>query len=141
MTFADKLKNLMKELDLTQTDVCKMAGIGASSISQYLSGKVEPYPRRQKKIALALGLSENFFDDPEPEPKMEITKSFGATVKVKDIAKLMHKSRDWVEQGLRERVFPWGYAVKLSKWSYFISPVRFTEETGIPIPEDMRRNK
>ena len=49
-------------------------------------------------------------------------------------AKLMKKSKEWVMQGLRDGVFPWGYAVKLTNWSYFISSVKFTEYTGIEVP-------
>ena len=44
------------------------------------------------------------------------------------------KSKEWVKQGLRDGVFPWGYAVKLTNWSYFISSVKFTEYTGIKVP-------
>lgn len=55
MTFADKLKNLMKELDLTQSKLSDLTGIGKSSISQYLSGKNEPSKDRKQEIARALG--------------------------------------------------------------------------------------
>ena len=46
----------------------------------------------------------------------------------------MGKSKEFVMQGLRDGVFPWGYAVKMKNWSYFISSVKFTEYTGIEIP-------
>ena len=42
MSFANKLKGLMEELDLTQAKVSDLTGIGRSSISQYVSGKNEP---------------------------------------------------------------------------------------------------
>lgn len=135
MTFSEKLKKLMDEAKLTQADVRKMTGIGASSLSQYISGKNEPYPARKKEIAVALGMKENFFDDEAPA-EIKIAKNPGTSVKVEVVAKLMKKSREWVMQGLRDRVFPWGYAVKMEKWSYFISPVRFTQETGIEIPPE-----
>ena len=134
MTFSEKLKQLMAETKLTQADVRRMTGIGASSLSQYLSGKNEPYPARKREIAVALGMKENFFEDAAPEVK--IAKNPGASVKVEVIARLMHKSKEWVMQGLRDQVFPWGYAVKMTNWSYFISPVRFTQETGIAIPPE-----
>ena len=105
MKFADKLKNLMKDLGISQSKLSDLTGIGKSSISQYLSGKNEPAEDRKKQIALALGVQENYF-------------------------------KEWVMQGLRDGVFPWGYAVKLSKWSYFISSVKFTEYTGIQIPAE-----
>lgn len=46
----------------------------------------------------------------------------------------MKKSPRFVRRGLQDGVFPWGYAVKLDHWSYFISSVKFTECTGIQIP-------
>jgi hypothetical protein len=49
-------------------------------------------------------------------------------------AKLMGKSTQWLAQGLRDGVFPFGYAVKMKEWSYFISSVKFTEYTGINVP-------
>lgn len=62
MTFANKLKNLMDELNLTQTKLSNLTGIGKSSISQYLSGKNEPSKSRKKEIARALGVQETYFE-------------------------------------------------------------------------------
>lgn len=131
MSFAEKLKTLMQQQGLTQAQVKKLTGIGASSISQYVSGKNEPSNARKKEISVALGVQENYFDTFLPEAKIQ---SSTINLPVKTAAKLMGKSADWVMQGLRDGVFPWGYAVKLTKWSYFISAVKFTEYTGIPIP-------
>lgn len=61
MTFADKLKNLMTELGLSQSKLSELTGIGKSSISQYLSGKNEPSKERKKEIARALGVQESYF--------------------------------------------------------------------------------
>ena len=66
MTFADKLKNLMKDLDLTQSKLSDLTGIGKSSISQYLSGKNEPSKDRKQEIARALGVQETYFEMFEP---------------------------------------------------------------------------
>lgn len=132
MTFAEKLKRLMKEQNLTQANVKTLTGIGASSISQYLSGKNEPSKKRKKEIAVALGVQEDYFDAFIPVAKIQ-KGAYNLPVKV--AAKLMGKSAEWVYQGLRDGVFPWGYAVKLESWSYFISSVKFTELTGIKIPE------
>lgn len=131
MSFAEKLKKLMRELDLSQTRLSELTGIGKSSISQYLSGKNEPANDRKKQIALALGVQENYFNQ---FAENIIQDNVVVNVPVPLIAKLMGKSKEWVTQGLRDGVFPWGYAVKLQKWSYFISSVKFTEYTGIKIP-------
>lgn len=131
MNFAEKLKTLMKQNNLTQAQVKALTGIGASSISQYLSGKNEPTNARKREIAVALGVQEDYFDTFLPEA--QIQKSvFNLPVKV--AARLMNKSERFVRQGLKDGVFPWGYAVKLEGWSYFISSVKFTEFTGIQIP-------
>ena len=132
MTFAEKLKSLMKELDLTQSKLSDLTGIGKSSISQYLSGKNEPSESRKKEIAYALGVQEDYFEVFEVAATVQHDGCFNLPVPM--AAKLMNKSKEWIMQGLRDGVFPWGYAVKLTKWSYFISSVKFTEYTGIEIP-------
>ncbi len=132
MNFAEKLKALMKELDLSQSKLSDLTGIGKSSISQYLSGKNEPSKDRKKEIARKLGVQEDYFDTLKTAATVQHDGVFNLPVTL--AAKLMHKSKDWVRQGLRDGVFPWGYAVKLTNWSYFISSVKFTEYTGIKIP-------
>lgn len=53
---------------------------------------------------------------------------------VKKTAELMSASEQFVRYGLQQGKFPWGYAVKTSsKWTYFISAVKFTEHTGIEV--------
>ena len=57
--FADEVRQAMIEQNVSQSELCKVTGIGKSSISQYLSGKVEPTAQRKKKILDALGLIKN----------------------------------------------------------------------------------
>lgn len=132
MSFAEKLKALMGELNLSQSKLSDLTGIGKSSISQYLSGKNEPSKDRKKEIARKLGVQEDYFDTFETAATVQHDGVFNLPVTM--AAKLMGKSKEWVKQGLRDGVFPWGYAVKLTKWSYFISSVKFTEYTGIKVP-------
>lgn len=132
MSFAEKLKVLMGELDLSQSKLSDLTGIGKSSISQYLSGKNEPSKDRKKEIARKLGVREDYFDTFETAATVQHDGVFNLPVTL--AAKLMGKSKEWVKQGLRDGVFPWGYAVKLTNWSYFISSVKFTEYTGIKVP-------
>ena len=132
MSFAEKLKVLMGELDLSQSKLSDLTGIGKSSISQYLSGKNEPSKDRKKEIARKLGVQEDYFDTFETAATVQHDGVFNLPVTL--AAKLMGKSKEWVKQGLRDGVFPWGDAVKLTNWSYFISSVKFTEYTGIEVP-------
>lgn len=132
MTFADKLNRLMKELGLKQSNLSDLTGIGKSSISQYVSGKNEPTRERKQEIARALGVQEDYFDSLITTAMVQ--HDGAVNLPVTTAAKLMRKSKEWVMQGLRDGVFPWGYAVKLTNWSYFISSVKFTEYTGIEVP-------
>ena len=55
-------------------------------------------------------------------------------LKVKEASRLMGVSEDFIRKGLREGLFPWGYAVKTSsEWTYYISPMKFEEYTGIKV--------
>lgn len=132
MFFSDKLKKLMNELDLTQTAVSNLTGIGKSSLSQYLSGKHEPSRERKREIALALGVQEDYFDMFLPTARVEQNEVVNIPPEL--AARLMKKSAAFIKQGLKDGVFPWGYAVKMGKWNYWISSVKFTEYTGIEVP-------
>lgn len=56
---------------------------------------------------------------------------------VKDVAKLMNASEQFVRRGLQAGIFPWGYAVKTSnRYTYWISKVKFTMYTGIEVTNE-----
>ena len=59
---------------------------------------------------------------------------------VKEVAKFMNASEQFIRIGLQQGVFPWGYAVKTSsQWTYYISPFKFAEHTGIRFEVDASR--
>lgn len=129
--FAEKLKQAMQEKEMNLTALSVATGIGKSSISQYLSGKNEPTDKRKAVIAEALGLPDDYFK--HKLIKREITGN-APSLSVTTVAQLMGKSKEFVYQGLRNGVFPWGYGVKMGKnWSYYISPAMFTKCTGIEV--------
>lgn len=137
MKFSDQLLETMNQMGISQRKLADLTGIGKSSISQYLSGKNEPTNERKKHIALALGLEENFFEFKQIKP---VKPAIGKKVRlmVEDAGSLMGKSWEFVARGLQDGVFPFGYAVKFeNRWSYFISAAKFTECTGIPVPDEM----
>lgn len=136
MSFAENLKQLLQETSMTQAQLSAMTGIGRSSISQYLSGKNEPTFARRKYIAQCLGVPDDYFE--RFAPVADSGKS-DINLPVVLAARLMGKSTRWIQQGLRDGVFPWGYAVKLKDWSYFISIPKFEEYTGIKVPVNRER--
>ena len=53
---------------------------------------------------------------------------------VSKVAKLMNVSEQFIRVGLQKGQLPFGYAVKTSsKWTYYVSPTKFTETTGIVV--------
>ncbi len=135
-SFAGRLRDVLKERDYSQAQLCRMTGITSSSASMYLSGKSTPTKSRRRKIAKALGLQDDYFEQGVDLAEVE-TDVINLPVKV--AARLMGKSPEWVMQGLKDGVFPWGYAVKVGRWSFFISSAKFTECTGIRIPTEALR--
>lgn len=130
--FSEGLKYAMAQADMSQSALSEKSGCSKAAISQYLSGKNEPSKDRKQEIARALGVQETYFEMFEPAATVQHDGVVNLPVTL--AAKLMKKSKEWVMQGLRDGVFPWGYAVKLTNWSYFISSVKFTEYTGIEVP-------
>lgn len=125
--FADEVRQAMIEQNVSQSELCKVTGIGKSSISQYLSGKVEPTAQRKKKILDALGLIKT--DAPEKPPDMKPVERMS----VQTAAYFLGVNHNTIRKGLRQGVFPWGYAVQTSenRWSYIINAKRFYETEGI----------
>lgn len=140
--FRDNLKQFMEEKDLTLSALSKESGIGKSSISQYLSGKNIPNEERIKHLADILECKVEDLVS-EHEEKAEFDYPTGDEVwdvPVTLAAKLMHKKNDFVYLGLRQGIFPFGYAVKISsQWTYYISSKKFTEYTGIELKGKGRR--
>lgn len=129
--FKDELKKAMEAAEMNATSLSAATGIGKSSISQYLSGKNDPPDKKKEALAVGLGLEANYF------LKAAVQETITAetpNLPVLTAAILMGKSKEFVYQGLRDGVFPWGYGVKMGKnWSYYISPVMFQKCTGLTV--------
>ena len=51
---------------------------------------------------------------------------------VKEAASILGKPELWVRRGLQQRVFPWGYAVKMGgEYSYLINKKTFFRTEGL----------
>lgn len=53
-------------------------------------------------------------------------------ITIKEAAKRLHKSEQFVRVGLQRNILPIGYAMQISnkKWTYYISPIKLKELTG-----------
>lgn len=127
--FKDELKKAMEAVEMNATSLSVATGIGKSSISQYLSGRNDPPDKKKEILAVGLGLESNYF---LKESIQEIITKETPNLPVMTAAQLMGKSKEFIYQGLRDGVFPWGYGVKMGRnWSYYISPVMFAKHTGL----------
>lgn len=54
---------------------------------------------------------------------------------IKEAARLMNVSEQFVRIALQKNILPFGYAVQMSgkNYTYFISKEKFTEHTGIAV--------
>jgi len=59
-TFPERLRAILDETGIRQTDLCDKAGIGKSAMSQYLHGAFIPKQAKLSAIAEALGVSEGW---------------------------------------------------------------------------------
>lgn len=96
-TTAERLKQLMKERGLTQSDIItltkpysKINGIeiNKANMSMYVSGKVAPAQDKLYILGLALNVSEAWlmgFDVPKERPKRDEQQSAPAVIYVDDL--------------------------------------------------------
>lgn len=136
MQFSEKLKTLMQDLGINQTQLVGMTGIGKSSISQYLSGTHVPTEERQKQIATSLGIAPDYFRKESNRlviPKELLKKCAIKRMTPEDAAILLRACHTTVREGLKQGRYPWGYAILTSEgtYTYIINAKRFVEHERI----------
>ena len=108
--FGRRLKAVIREKGLSQTQVCSMTGKSKASISQYLSGTQLPPEKTQTEIAVALGLDVDYFN---PQPVISQDEAGDAEhvnriqglkpiirISVEEAAELMRASPQTIRKGL-----------------------------------------
>ena len=129
MSFAKQLKKVMVEKEMNQTELAAKIGKGKSSVSQYLSGKNIPKEDVQEKIAEVLGCTVEYLNsDPVIE---EDDSEVRGNVSVRECARRIGKSEEFVRLALQAGTAPFGFAVKKkSVFNYHISPKKLAEYIG-----------
>lgn len=138
MTFSEKLKKAMQDLNINQAQVVGLTGKSKGSVSQYISGKQVPPEKVQCDIAVSLGLEQDYFTKADDLPIVHSARNKVNAIPqldVCDVAKILRMNHTTVRKGLQQGVFPWGYAIHTSenRWVYFINAKRFVEIEGIAI--------
>lgn len=138
------MARIMKEKGITGAALAEAAGCSRAAVSQYMNGVNMPSWHRIEAIAEILGVTveelegREHIDSRTEDQEIPVIQP---TLSITQAARLMHKHVDYVKAGLIQGRpgFEFGSAVKISsRWSFFISAAKFTEVTGIPVPE--RRN-
>lgn len=128
-TFAERLKYAMEQAHMSQAELSLQAGASKAAISQYLSGKNTPGMDRIKALADATGVSFDYLmgygTAPVAEPPVK-------KISVKEAARCMGKSDQFVRIGLQRGLLPFGNAVPGTgnNWNYYINPAKFREYVG-----------
>ena len=81
-SFKDRLKQIMSERKISQSELSRRTGIGRNSISDYLNGKYEAKQDKVFELAKALNVNEAWFMgfDISKNRKLKITTSLPYTV-------------------------------------------------------------
>lgn len=128
-TFAERLKNAMEQANMSQSALSEAAEASKAAISQYLSGKNTPGPDRIKALADATGVTFDYLIGYGTAPA---TQAPIKKISVKEAARCMGKSDQFVRIGLQRGLLPFGRAVPGTGtcWNYYINPGKFKEFVG-----------
>lgn len=127
-TFAERLRSAMEQAGMNQTEMAVCAGVSKAAISQYLSGKNVPSVERMKKLADAAGVSFDYLMG----SGAVLTAAPMKKVSVRDAARCLGKSEQFVRIGLQRGILSFGQAVPGIgiSWNYYINPAKFRDFVG-----------
>lgn len=129
-----KLRRLMSERGMTRAELCRLTGIPKSAMSQYVNGRHKPDAERIEAIAKALGITAwQLIDDKANAPEDKPVELTGRNkITIREAARRLGKSEDFVRIGLQRKILPFGVAVPGTggKYSYYISPAKFKAFVG-----------
>ncbi|MDR1563904.1 MAG: helix-turn-helix domain-containing protein [Oscillospiraceae bacterium] len=129
--FAQRLESAMDKKHITLSKLAGLTGIAKSSISQYLSGQNIPRDLKLEIIADKLSVSADWLKNGGGDSGTNSSFKFPAKIKVSQAARCMHKSENFVRNGIEKGIFPFGSVQKFSsKRTFYISPVQFCEYVG-----------
>lgn len=101
MSFSEKLKEAMRVRNVSQRQLEKESGIRQATISFYCSGKITPKEENKKRIARALDLDENYFEEESEVAKIvvkkeasEIRNTKETKVDIEDVSDIIEVSKE-----------------------------------------------
>lgn len=127
MSFASRLKQVMNDRQMSQSELAALIGKGKSSVSQYLSGKSIPRDGIQQKIADVVGCTVEWLNEDTNAEEPDIFKNVPVEVAAKRLGVCPQSVRVALQQGKA----PYGYAwMTRTKYHYHISLKKLDEYIG-----------
>ncbi len=117
MNFNVRLKNLLNEEGISQSQLARGVNKSKSSVSAWVSGKTIPPMETQKEIAEFLNRDVAYFIE-DVVVELDLNNK---SISVVEAARLIGKTPHFVRLALRQGTAPFGFAVKDKQWSYHIS--------------------
>ncbi len=125
--FNVRLNNIMAERNINRQDLADGIEKSKSTVSQYLSSKQQPSRPTFEKICEFLDVEPQYFTTEEHDIDVFIKQ-----VPVKDCAKMLGKSEQFIRESLKRGKATFGFATKMASgtFSYHISPKLLNEYIG-----------
>lgn len=131
--FAEKLKAAMDKAQMRQVDLVAKSGLSKGMVSMYVSGTCEPTSESLEKLALALGVTMEYFTGGAPLAEKPLPKRL-KRISPRMAAQVLGTGTRYIEDGLKQGRLPFGSAVAPEEghgeWRYHISPYLFRAYVG-----------
>lgn len=130
--FVQKLKSVMAERHMSQTELAQRAGLTKASVSQYVNGRNMPRGGSMTALAEALDVPEEWLKGSDDE-SVTITETVPRRLTPTQAGRLMGVCPEMIRINLQNGRLPFGYALKgtRERFRYFISTRKFMEYTGM----------
>ena len=127
MGFNENLKSAMQEAKLTQAELVRLTGVPKGTLSQYLSGRMEPKADRVSLFEKALGVPDGYLLKEQDKQLLEIQSSYIHRISLKELAERIGVSSQNLAEAARNGDLPGLYACKGkgSKYFYIINEAVF----------------
>lgn len=135
-SFTEKELQVLKTFEKVIPKLSKMGKEQLLSFGEGLTANVEAQIKKLEEEQRVQSERTALKDPVRTSPGELKVRQMVYNLPVETAAELMGVSLDFVYNGLRDGVLPFGWAVKNSSiWTYYISSAKFTEYTGIQVPQ------
>ena len=128
VTFAEKLRGVMKEQNISQSDLSRLTKMRRDSVGQCLSDRNIPTPQRREKYS-SDEASEDYFTAEENAVKACISRAKVKRLTLTQAARIMGMSKETLGTAIEEGKYSWGQVLsgKGKKKIYYINGTKLSQ--------------